>query len=255
MRLDYAATLELKGCVPPFIFEQWIAWGGIAPEYFSSAKDFFRFSLICKNIKFRSQYTFIRIREYSFALNSHPAFPGPAADWLFPQCCVVCHHGGAGTVPRPPPKGEGGDHSVIPSPFLSPQAFHHCKSKYIFFEPGAWSIVASLKVFSVHFTPISYVQRMYRHHCTPVLRSPPLLKLSTGPIAIPPTPMYPPPPRAGAGGRVPAAGLRAGRPTIVVPFFGDQAFWGRVVHGAGLPYFSLPVGLIIIIINALMTTA
>ncbi len=34
-----------------------------------------------------------------------------------------------------------------------------------------------------------------------------------------------------------AAGLRAGRPTIVCPFFGDQPFWGRRVHdlGAGPP--------------------
>jgi hypothetical protein len=32
-----------------------------------------------------------------------------------------------------------------------------------------------------------------------------------------------------------AAGLRAGKPTIVVPFFGDQFFWGHVVakNGAG----------------------
>lgn len=32
-----------------------------------------------------------------------------------------------------------------------------------------------------------------------------------------------------------AAGLRAGRPTLVCPFFGDQPFWGRRVHllGAG----------------------
>lgn len=34
-----------------------------------------------------------------------------------------------------------------------------------------------------------------------------------------------------------AAGLAAGRPTIVCPFFGDQPFWGRCVHalGAGPP--------------------
>lgn len=32
-----------------------------------------------------------------------------------------------------------------------------------------------------------------------------------------------------------AAGLRAGKPTIIVPFFGDQFFWGNVVekNGAG----------------------
>jgi sterol 3beta-glucosyltransferase len=31
-----------------------------------------------------------------------------------------------------------------------------------------------------------------------------------------------------------AAGLRAGRPTLICPFFGDQPFWGRVVHERGL---------------------
>jgi hypothetical protein len=37
-----------------------------------------------------------------------------------------------------------------------------------------------------------------------------------------------------------AAGLRAGKPSIIVPFFGDQFFWGDVVEriGAGPP--SLP---------------
>ena len=30
-----------------------------------------------------------------------------------------------------------------------------------------------------------------------------------------------------------AMGLRMGKPTIVVPFFGDQAFWGMMVHKAG----------------------
>ena len=30
-----------------------------------------------------------------------------------------------------------------------------------------------------------------------------------------------------------AAGLRAGRPTVICPFFGDQPFWGRVVAAAG----------------------
>ncbi len=29
------------------------------------------------------------------------------------------------------------------------------------------------------------------------------------------------------------AGLRAGRPTVVCPFFGDQPFWGRRVHALG----------------------
>ena len=30
-----------------------------------------------------------------------------------------------------------------------------------------------------------------------------------------------------------AAGVLAGRPTVVVPFFGDQPFWGRMIHRAG----------------------
>lgn len=30
-----------------------------------------------------------------------------------------------------------------------------------------------------------------------------------------------------------AAGLRAGKPTIIVPFFGDQFFWGNVVENSG----------------------
>jgi UDP:flavonoid glycosyltransferase YjiC (YdhE family) len=30
-----------------------------------------------------------------------------------------------------------------------------------------------------------------------------------------------------------AIGLRLGKPTIVVPFFGDQPFWGAMVHRAG----------------------
>jgi UDP:flavonoid glycosyltransferase YjiC (YdhE family) len=30
------------------------------------------------------------------------------------------------------------------------------------------------------------------------------------------------------------SGLRAGRPTVVVPFFTDQPFWGRRVHAAGV---------------------
>lgn len=31
-----------------------------------------------------------------------------------------------------------------------------------------------------------------------------------------------------------AAGLRAGRPTVICPFFGDQPFWGRRVHELGV---------------------
>ena len=30
-----------------------------------------------------------------------------------------------------------------------------------------------------------------------------------------------------------SAGLRCGRPTIVVPFFGDQFFWGAMVYRVG----------------------
>jgi UDP:flavonoid glycosyltransferase YjiC (YdhE family) len=31
-----------------------------------------------------------------------------------------------------------------------------------------------------------------------------------------------------------AAGLRAGKPTLICPFFADQPFWGRRVHELGL---------------------
>jgi len=31
-----------------------------------------------------------------------------------------------------------------------------------------------------------------------------------------------------------AAGLRAGVPSILVPFFGDQPYWGRRVHALGV---------------------
>lgn len=37
-----------------------------------------------------------------------------------------------------------------------------------------------------------------------------------------------------------AAGLALGRPTIIVPFFGDQEFWGRIVAQAGAGPFPLP---------------
>lgn len=30
-----------------------------------------------------------------------------------------------------------------------------------------------------------------------------------------------------------AIGLRLGKPTIVVPFFGDQPFWGAMIHKSG----------------------
>ena len=38
-----------------------------------------------------------------------------------------------------------------------------------------------------------------------------------------------------------AAGLRAGLPTVVVPFFGDQFFWGRVMTDAGAGPESIPI--------------
>jgi UDP:flavonoid glycosyltransferase YjiC (YdhE family) len=38
-----------------------------------------------------------------------------------------------------------------------------------------------------------------------------------------------------------AAGLRAGLPTIVVPFFGDQYFWGQVVADAGAGPQPIPI--------------
>lgn len=37
-----------------------------------------------------------------------------------------------------------------------------------------------------------------------------------------------------------AAGLRAGRPTIICPFFGDQPAWGRRVHALGVGPLPLP---------------
>lgn len=37
-----------------------------------------------------------------------------------------------------------------------------------------------------------------------------------------------------------AAGLALGRPTIIVPFFGDQEFWGRIVAKAGAGPLPLP---------------
>jgi hypothetical protein len=38
-----------------------------------------------------------------------------------------------------------------------------------------------------------------------------------------------------------AAGLRAGLPTVVVPFFGDQFFWGRTVADAGAGPEPIPI--------------
>jgi len=37
-----------------------------------------------------------------------------------------------------------------------------------------------------------------------------------------------------------AAGLRAGRPTVICPFFGDQPFWGRRVHESGAGPAPIP---------------
>jgi hypothetical protein len=39
-----------------------------------------------------------------------------------------------------------------------------------------------------------------------------------------------------------AAGLRAGLPTVVVPFFGDQFFWGQMVADAGAGPQPIPIG-------------
>ena len=38
-----------------------------------------------------------------------------------------------------------------------------------------------------------------------------------------------------------AAGLRAGCPTTVVPFFGDQAFWGEAVRRVGVGPQPIPL--------------
>lgn len=37
-----------------------------------------------------------------------------------------------------------------------------------------------------------------------------------------------------------AAGFRAGRPTVICPFFGDQPFWGRRVHERGAGPTPIP---------------
>jgi len=37
-----------------------------------------------------------------------------------------------------------------------------------------------------------------------------------------------------------AAGILAGRPTVVVPFFGDQPFWGAVCVFSFTLHYSLP---------------
>ena len=38
-----------------------------------------------------------------------------------------------------------------------------------------------------------------------------------------------------------AAGLRAGVPTVVIPFFGDQPFWGHCVQRQGVGSFPIPI--------------
>ncbi|KAL2894258.1 Sterol 3-beta-glucosyltransferase UGT80B1 [Bienertia sinuspersici] len=43
------------------------------------------------------------------------------------------------------------------------------------------------------------------------------------------------------GGGTTAAGLKAGCPTAIVPFFGDQFFWGDKVHEKGLGPKPIPV--------------
>ena len=44
-----------------------------------------------------------------------------------------------------------------------------------------------------------------------------------------------------------AIGLRLGKPTVIIPFFGDQGFWARMVHVAGAgpepqPFKTLTAG-------------
>jgi UDP:flavonoid glycosyltransferase YjiC (YdhE family) len=42
------------------------------------------------------------------------------------------------------------------------------------------------------------------------------------------------------GASTTAAGLRAGVPSIVIPFLGDQYFWGQRVHGLGVGPAPIP---------------
>ena len=37
-----------------------------------------------------------------------------------------------------------------------------------------------------------------------------------------------------------AAGLHAGKPTVILPFFADQPFWGRIVHQRGIGPRPIP---------------
>jgi sterol 3beta-glucosyltransferase len=39
-----------------------------------------------------------------------------------------------------------------------------------------------------------------------------------------------------------AAGLRAGKPSVIVPFLGDQPFWGKLVYEAGIGTKPIPQG-------------
>lgn len=41
-----------------------------------------------------------------------------------------------------------------------------------------------------------------------------------------------------------ATGLSAGKPTVIVPFFGDQFFWGDLVHRAGAGPEPIPARLL-----------
>jgi hypothetical protein len=41
-----------------------------------------------------------------------------------------------------------------------------------------------------------------------------------------------------------AAGIAAGKPTVVVPFFGDQPFWGNMIHRAGAGPRPIPFKLL-----------
>jgi sterol 3beta-glucosyltransferase len=55
-----------------------------------------------------------------------------------------------------------------------------------------------------------------------------------------------------------AAGLRAGKPTVIVPFIADQPFWGKVVHELGvgpqpIPQKKLSVAALVEAINLATT--
>ena len=51
-----------------------------------------------------------------------------------------------------------------------------------------------------------------------------------------------------------AAGIRASKPTVIIPFFGDQPFWGDMIARAGagpdpIPYKKLTVDKLVFAIN------